>query len=1011
MNTKIGKPERASQDRVIKLFQTELGYTYLGDWEEEVRTQAIEEDILKEYLLGKGYSAIQAQKAIDKLVKAANNLSVGLYEANKEVYHLLRYGVTVREEIGQPKETVWLIDWKKPKSNQFAVAEEVTVQGKHTKRPDVVMYVNGIAAGVIELKRSKVGVEQAIRQNLDNQKDEFIPKFFTTMQLVLAGNDANGIRYGTIETPEKYFLTWKEESDKDFEYVLDKHIYQLCEKTRLLELIHDFVVFDKGVKKLCRPNQYFGIKAAQTNVRTKQGGILWHTQGSGKSLTMVWLTKWIRENVKDSRVLIITDREELDDQIQKLFTGVDENIHRTKSGRDLISVLNHKTEMLICSLVHKFGRNSENSDYDSFIEELKESLGSDFKAKGDIYVFVDECHRTQSGKLHDAMKMILPDALFIGYTGTPLLKKDKQKSIEIFGPYIDKYKFDEAVEDGVVLDLLYEARDVEQFVTDQQSIDQWFEAETKGLTDVAKVELKKRWGTMQKVLGSKSRLEKIVFDIVKDFKVKPRLSTGEGNAMLVSSSIHQACKYYELFQNSGFKECAIITSYEPHYGDIKGEETGEGLTDKLMKYGVYNDMLNGKSADEFEAEAKTKFINEPSKMKLLIVVDKLLTGFDAPSATYLYIDKSMQDHGLFQAICRVNRVDKEGKDYGYIIDYKDLFKSLQRSITDYTSQAFDNYDDDDVKGLLKDRYTESKERLETALEALIALCEPVHPKDEPNYIKFFCGNTENPSDIKDTEEKRVGLYKAVVKLIRAYSNVANEMLRLGYSEAEANKIKRQVQYYSDLRETIKQASGDYLDFKRFEPGMRQLMDMYLDANSSKKISDFENKSLVDLIVKLGDELTGTPEEQIKGRQTAVAETIENNVRKVINEESQTNPKYYEKMSVLLNELIQERKQDTIDYLNYLEKIKQLAKDVSDPASNVSYPSNIDTKAKQALYDNLNNDEELSLLLDKTVRFNKLDGWRDGGIKEKKLGIEVNKIINDPKKTMELMDIIKAQSEY
>ena len=397
----------------------------------------------------------------------------------------------------------------------------------------MVIYVNGIALGVIELKRSKVGVEQGIRQNLDNQKEEFIPKFFTTMQLVLAGNDSQGVRYGTIQTPEKYFLTWKEESDKDFEYVLDKHIYQLCEKTRLLELVHDFIVFDKGVKKLCRPNQFFGVKAAQTNVKIKQGGILWHTQGSGKSLTMVWLTKWIRENVRDSRVLIITDREELDDQIQKLFTGVDEKIYRTKSGRDLISVINQKTEMLVSSLVHKFGRHNEDGDYDSFIEELKASLGSDFKAKGDIYVFVDECHRTQSGKLHDAMKMILPDAVFIGFTGTPLLKKDKQKSIEIFGLYIgDPYKFDEAVADGVVLDLLYEARDVEQFVTDQQSIDQWFEAETKGLTDVAKVELKKRWGTMQKVLGSKSRLEKIVFDIIKDFKVKPRLSTGEGNAML-----------------------------------------------------------------------------------------------------------------------------------------------------------------------------------------------------------------------------------------------------------------------------------------------------------------------------------------------------------------------------------------------------------------------------------------------------------------------------------------------
>jgi type I restriction enzyme R subunit len=1013
MSKNIGKPERVSQDRVIQLFQTELGYTYLGDWEEEVRTQPIEEDILKNYLLGKGYSIIQSQKAIDKLVKAANNLSIGLYGANKEVYHMLRYGVTVKEELGQPKETVWFIDWKNSESNQFAVAEEVTVQGKLTKRPDVVIYVNGIALGVLELKRSKVGVEEGIRQNLDNQKEAFIPKFFTTMQFVLAGNDTQGLRYGTIETPEKYFLTWKEESDKEFDYILDKHIYLLCEKTKFLELIHDFVVYDKGVKKLCRPNQFFGVKAAQINVRTKQGGVLWHTQGSGKSLTMVWLTKWIRENVRDSRVLIITDRQELDDQIQKLFTGVDENIYRTKSGRDLISVLNHKTEMLICSLVHKFGRNTEDGDYDTFIEELKASLGSDFQAKGAIFVFVDECHRTQSGKLHDAMKMILPDALFIGYTGTPLLKKDKQKSIEIFGPYIgNPYKFDEAVADGVVLDLLYEARDVAQFVTDKQSIDQWFDAETKGLTDVAKVELKKRWGTMQKVLGSKSRLQKIVFDIVKDFKVKPRLSTGEGNAMLVSGSVFQACKYYELFQNSGFKECAIITSYQPHHGDLKGEETGEdNPTDKLLKYEVYTKMLNGKSTEDFEAEVKAKFIKEPSKMKLLIVVDKLLTGFDAPSATYLYIDKSMQDHGLFQAICRVNRVDKEGKDYGYIVDYKDLFKSLQKSITDYTSMAFDNYDEDDVKGLLKDRYTESKERLETALEALIAICEPVHPKDEPTFIKYFCGNTENPKDIKDTEEKRVSLYKAVVKLIRAYANVANEMHKLNYTDAEAIEIKGQVKFYSDLRETIKQASGDYLDFKRFEPGMRQLMDMYLDANASKKISDFESKSLVDLIVKLGDEVAGTPEGQKGGKQTAVAETIENNVRKVINEESQTNPKYYEKMSVLLNELIYERKQETLDYLEYLEKIKQLAKNVSNPADNTSYPTNINTKPRQALYDNLENDESLAMVLDEAIQYNKLDGWRDGGIKEKKLRIEVNKIINDPEKTMELMDIIKAQSEY
>ena len=1007
----IGKPERATQNRIIQLFKEDLGYQYLGNWEEETRIQPIEEDLLLNFLTQtQGYSDSIARKAISEFIKTSASLVNGLYETNKEVYKLLRYGVTIREELGSPKETIWLINWNEPHKNHFAIAEEVTVKGKFDKRPDVVIYVNGIALGVIELKRSKVGVTEGIRQSLDNQKPEFIQKFFTTIQFVLAGNDTQGLRYGTIETSEKYFLQWKEESSKEYDYILDKHIAQLCEKERFLELVHDFVVFDKGVKKLCRPNQYFGIKAAHDNVRNKQGGIIWHTQGSGKSLTMVWLTKWIRENVNDSRVLIITDREELDDQIEKLFLGIDEEIYRTTSGKDLLNELNSKQNWLMCSLVHKFGRQSDEGDYEAYIEELKKSMGTDFKAKGNIYVFVDECHRTQSGKLHDAMKSILPDALFIGFTGTPLLKKDKQKSIEIFGPYIgNPYKFDEAVEDGVVLDLLYEARDVEQFVTDQQSIDDWFDAETKGLNDVAKIELKKRWGTMQKVLGSKHRLEKIVFDIVKDFKIRPRLSTGEGNALLVSHSIHNACNYYELFQQYGLKECAIITSYQPHHSDIKGEEIGEGtLTDNLMKYEVYTKMLNGKTTEVFEDDAKTKFKKEPSKMKLLIVVDKLLTGFDAPSATYLYIDKKMQDHGLFQAICRVNRVDTEDKDYGYIVDYNDLFKSLQKSIKDYTSGAFDEYDADDVKGLLADRYEVSKDRLETALEAVIAMCEPVHPKDEPSFIRFFCGNTENPDDLKATEEKRVALYKAVVALIRAYADIANEMHKIGYSDEQAEEVKRKVQYYSDLRDTIKQASGDYVDLKRFEPGMRQLMDMYLDAKSSRKISDFENKSLVELILHVSEP---DVEYQTKKKQQAVAETIENNVRKVIIEESQTNPKYFEKMSKLLDEIIKQRKDETLAYQEYLKKIMELAKNIANPSNTNEYPSSLISPAKRALYDNLDNNEIMALALDNVIHSNKLDGWRDGGIKEKKLRIAINEIIKDDEKTGELMKIIKAQNEY
>ncbi len=282
------------------------------------------------------------------------------------------------------------------------------------------------------------------------------------------------------------------------------------------------------------------IRASQDHVRRREGGIIWNTQGSGKILIMVWLAKWIREHVTDPRVLIITDRTELDEQIERVFFGVNEEIYRTKSGADLIAKLNATPPWLLCSPVHKFGGKEDGEevgDIPEYIAEVKKALPVGFKAKGDLYVFVDECHRTQSGALHDAMKAILPNAMFIGFTGTPLLKADKQRSIEVFGRYIHTYKYDEAVKDGVVLDLRYEARDIDQNITSQAKIDQWFEAKTKGLTDLAKAQLKQRWGTMQKVLSSQDRLEKIVADILMDMETRDRLKSGHGNALLISGSI------------------------------------------------------------------------------------------------------------------------------------------------------------------------------------------------------------------------------------------------------------------------------------------------------------------------------------------------------------------------------------------------------------------------------------------------------------------------------------------
>ncbi len=1037
----VGKIERATQQRVVKLFREQLGYDYLGNWGGRVGNRNIDTDLLSRFLKKQGYDDDLISRAMHQLNKVAGDQSKSLYDTNKAVYELLRYGVKVKADIGENTQTVWLIDWKNPHNNHFAIAEEVTIKGAdakaNTKRPDVVIYVNGIALGVLELKRSTVSVSEGIRQNLDNQKKVFIQPFFTTMQLLMAGNDTEGVRYGTVETKEKYYLTWKEDvgarravslsdavpesgADEDrarHAMPLHRHLAQLCDKAHFLEQIHDFIVFDAGVKKLCRHNQYFGVKAAQDHIKRREGGIIWHTQGSGKSLTMVWLAKWLRENVKDARVVIITDRTELDEQIERVFKGVDEDIYRTQSGSDLIAKLNATTPWLIASLIHKFvGREEGESlvDIGAFIEEMQRGLPADFKARGDIYVFVDECHRTQSGELHKAMKAILPNALFIGFTGTPLLKADKQKSIEIFGGYIHTYKFDEAVRDKVVLDLRYEARDIDQSITSSAKIDQWFDSKTRGLNDIALAQLKQKWGSMQKVLSSKSRLEKIVADILMDMETRDRLQSGRGNAMLVTSSIYEACKCYELFEHSELAgKCAIVTSYAPSPADIKGEETGEGLTEKLRKYEIYNRMLGDKSSEDFEQEVKKKFIAQPGQMKLLIVVDKLLTGFDAPSATYLYIDKQMRDHGLFQAICRVNRLDGDDKEYGYIVDYKDLFKSLGTAIEDYTSGALDGYDKEDVAGLLVDRLQMARERLEEAREAIKALCEPVEmPKDTAAYLRYFCASdTADKTQLKLNESKRITLYKLTVSLIRAYADIANEMSEAGYSAVQSDKIRQEVDHFEKVRSEVKMASGDYIDLKMFEPAMRHLIDTYLRAEESEKISAFDEINLVQLIVERGADAVQELPRGIRENQEAVAETIENNLRRVIIDEQPINPKYYEKMSELLDSLIIQRREKAVEYEHYLAELIALAGKVQKPGGGTDYPKTLNTGAKRALYDNLGKDEDLALAVDYAVLSTKRDDWRGHKVKEKEVRYAVKLALNDDALTDTVFDLVKNQNDY
>lgn len=1028
----IGQREKATQKRVIKLFAQELGYTYLGDFTDRSNSN-IETELLTKFLTRKDYSPVIISRALKELQDAAGDQSVNLYDLNEQTYKKLRYGVKVSESVGQHKITVQFVDWEHPLENDFYIAEEVTI--KH-KRPDLVLYINGIAFAVIELKRSTVSLSEGIRQNLTNQRPDMIMSLFATIGLVLAGNDSEGIRYGTTGTPEKYYLSWKEDPNaKDevsaavraqieaYPLRLDKNLISLCRKERLVEFLHNFIVFDSGTKKTCRPNQFFGCMAARDFVQRHEGGIIWHTQGSGKSLTMVWLSKWIKETVPDSRILIITDRDELDVQIEQVFAGVSEKILRIRRGSELIQKINDTSPVMMCSLIHKFGKKNRNksgeTDYTGFIEELKRSLPENFSPKGDFYVFVDECHRTQSGKLHKAMKMILPKATFIGFTGTPLMKTDKETSLEIFGPYIHRYKFDEAVRDKVVLDLRYEAREVEQNVVQQERIDAWFEAKTRGLTGVAKAKLKQRWGNLQKMFSSKARLGQIVADIVFDMETKPRLHDGRGNAMLVASSIYQACKFYELFQETELKgKCAIVTSYEPAAGDIRTETVGDdGETEAVKQYEIYTRMLNGKAPQTFEEEAKEKFIKQPEQMKLLIVVDKLLTGFDAPPATYLYIDKSMRDHGLFQAICRVNRLDGEDKEFGYIIDYKDLFRSLEKAVADYTSEAFDCYDKEDVSGLLTNRLDKAKEQLEDSLEALRALCESVAPpKDMVDYYHYFCGANTEAFDLDELEEnmlKREQLYNLSASALRAFGEVSGELQeKYHYTVDQIKAIEKEVTYYIKVRDDVRLASGDYVDLKKYDPDMRHLIDTYLSADPSRILTSFGGATLVELLVENGiaalkDMPSSTPKEQ-----EAVAETIENNVGKEIVEKTQSNPKYYEKMSALLRELIEKRKNDVIHYEEYLRQIVELVKKVHKPESGTEYPADIrESAAKRAFYDYFDGDANVAIQLHEAVMFSKQDNFRGNKIKERKIWRAIRAVVKDDQKATELLALIKEQSEY
>ena len=926
-----------SQRPAIEVLQ-KLGYKYISEEENKKLRNYILTDVIFKDILAKKLNEINSYEykgekykfsasTIGQAIKDLNeDLVTGVISTNEKIYDLLTLGKSYQENmIDGTKRSfdIKYIDFEHPENNDFYVTEEFSVlrmNGKDYARPDIVLFVNGIPLAVIECKDATVPIIQAISQNIRNQKPDYVPQLFKFIQIVMAANK-NETKYATCGTPDKFWSTWNEQYVEKQNELLDKtvigrqvtkqdrDIISLFEKERFLELIKDFIIFEAGTKKICRYQQYFAVKAMLERIKhDKKGGVVWHTQGSGKSITMVYITKKLMEDkeIQNPQVVIVTDRVDLDKQIHKTFNRIGVEAARATTGNNLTELIKDEKIRVITTVVNKF--------------ETVVKSGVSVDAPN-TFILVDEGHRTQYGEINRRMQEVFKGAIYISFTGTPIMKRDRN-IFDKFGGLIHKYSLDDALKDKAIVPLIYEGKMVDQEVS-KEAIDMRLDMLTRNLTEEQKTDVMKKWSRFEKVASSEQRLELIAWDIAKNYNETLK---GTGfNAMLACNKKIEAVKYYNIFREE-FPELEVAVVISPP--DMReGEGSIDEDTNDIVKKFYINALSNYKNEEEYEETIKSKFIN--GDIDILIVVDKLLTGFDAPKASTLYLDKQIKEHNLLQAIARVNRLC-DGKDYGYIVDYRGLLGELDKALTMYQEAGLEEFNEEDIKSSVYYIDTEINNMFE-AYEKLKEIFKDIKNKNDLEEYEVLLEDEKIRKDFYDKLCKFGSMLGIILPSDQAYYKVGKEKI---------SELRKALAFYQKLRATVKLRYSETIDHKEYEAKMQKLLDNYVVAKEMMRITE---------PVDITDAENFDKELEKMGTDRGKADTIRTRLTRTISEKSKEDPDYYKKFSTRIEETIEAYRNRRITDSEYLQKMQDIKEDFRKGNSGIVYPSNITTENSRAFY--------------------------------------------------------------